>query len=48
MLRTVLIDKVGADSLAHYGIDPPPPPPQTNGSVANGAPTASEDEGMHL
>ncbi|GMK59524.1 hypothetical protein CspeluHIS016_0801300 [Cutaneotrichosporon spelunceum] len=43
MLRAALIDKIGADSLAHYGIEP-----QTNGSVANGAPTASEDEGMHL
>ncbi|CAK9785367.1 hypothetical protein CC85DRAFT_284563 [Cutaneotrichosporon oleaginosum] len=50
MLRSVLIDKVGAESLAHYGIEPPPTqsPAQTNGSVANGAPTASEDEGMHL
>ncbi|BEJ10888.1 hypothetical protein CspHIS471_0103100 [Cutaneotrichosporon sp. HIS471] len=45
MLRVALIDKVGVDSLAHYGIEPQP---QTNGSVANGAPTASEDEGMHL
>lgn len=46
MLRAALVDKVGAESLAHYGIEASAA--HTNGSVANGAPTASEDEGMHL
>lgn len=55
MLRTALIDKVGPDSLAHYGIDAASGRQSTNGTVANGTTTATEpaavadeEEGMHL
>lgn len=48
MLRTALVDKVGADSLAHYGVEPLSATGHgsTNGTVANGI--GGDDDGMHL